>query len=94
MEARGIHESAHRIVQICSQVFRYAVAVGLVERDVTVDLRGALVSVDKTNYAAITDRSRSGNSCGRSMPTKAPDRAGGAAAVAIGIRTPRRTSRG
>lgn len=55
MEARGIHESAHRIVQICSQVFRYAVAVGHVERDVTVDLRGALVSVDKTNYAAITD---------------------------------------
>ncbi|VWX60022.1 Integrase [Burkholderiales bacterium 8X] len=55
MEARGIHESAHRIVQICSQVFRYAVAVGLVERDVTVDLRGALVSVDKTNYAAITE---------------------------------------
>lgn len=55
MEARGIHESAHRIVQICSQVFRYAVAIGLVERDVTVDLRGALVSVDKTNYAAITD---------------------------------------
>jgi integrase len=55
MEARGIHESAHRIVQICSQVFRYAVAVGLVERDVTVDLRGALVSVDKANYAAITE---------------------------------------
>jgi integrase len=55
MEARGIHESAHRIVQICSQVFRYAVAVGHVERDVTVDLRGALVSVDKTNYPAITD---------------------------------------
>ncbi len=55
MEARGIHESAHRIVQICSQVFRYAVAVGLVERDVTVDLRGALVSISKTNYPAITD---------------------------------------
>lgn len=55
MEARGIHESAHRIVQICSQVFRYAVAVGLVERDVTVDLRGALTSVQKTSYAAITE---------------------------------------
>ena len=55
MEARGIHESAHRIVQICSQVFRYAVAIGLVERDVTVDLRGALVSVEKANYAAITE---------------------------------------
>jgi len=60
MEARGIHESAHRIVQICSQVFRYAVAVGHVERDVTVDLRGALVSVDKTNYPAITDPKRVG----------------------------------
>lgn len=60
MEARGIHESAHRIVQICSQVFRYAVAIGLVERDVTVDLRGALVSVDKTNYPAITDPKRVG----------------------------------
>lgn len=55
MEARGIHESAHRIVQICSQVFRYAVATGLVDRDVTVDLRGALVAVQKTSYAAITE---------------------------------------
>ncbi|MGO4609542.1 tyrosine-type recombinase/integrase [Variovorax sp. 2RAF20] len=55
MEARGIHESAHRTVQICSQVFRYAVAVGLVDRDVTADLRGALVAVEKTNYAAITE---------------------------------------
>ena len=42
-------------MQICSQVFRYAVAVGLVERDVTVDLRGALASVQKTSYAAITE---------------------------------------
>lgn len=55
MEARGIHESAHRIVQICSQVFRYAVAVDLVDRDVTADLRGALVAIEKANYAAITE---------------------------------------
>ncbi|CAN7260007.1 integrase arm-type DNA-binding domain-containing protein [Variovorax sp. LjRoot130] len=55
MEARGIHESAHRIVQICGQVFRYAVATGVVERDVTADLRGALVAIEKTNYAAITE---------------------------------------
>ena len=55
MEARGIHESAHRIVQICSQVFRYAVAVGVVERDVTADLKGALAAVEKANYAAITE---------------------------------------
>jgi integrase len=55
MEARGIHESTHRIVQICSQVFRFAVASGLTERDVTADLRGALVVIDKANYAAITE---------------------------------------
>lgn len=55
MEARGIHESTHRIVQICSQVFRFAVASGLIERDVTADLRGALVVIEKTNYAAITE---------------------------------------
>ena len=55
MEARGIHESAHRIVQICSQVFRYAVAVGVIERDVTTDLRGALMAIRKANYAAITE---------------------------------------
>lgn len=55
MEARGIHESAHRIVQICSQVFRYAVATGVAERDVTADLRGALVAIEKANYAAITE---------------------------------------
>ena len=55
MEARGIHESAHRIVQICSQVFRYAVATGVAERDVTADLRGALVAIEKANYASITE---------------------------------------
>lgn len=60
MEARGIHESTHRIVQICSQVFRFAVASGLIERDVTADLRGALVVIEKTNYAAITEPKQAG----------------------------------
>ncbi|MDM0010880.1 integrase arm-type DNA-binding domain-containing protein [Variovorax sp. J22P168] len=60
MEARGIHESAHRTVQICSQVFRYAVATGVAERDVTSDLRGALVAIEKTNYAAITEPKQAG----------------------------------
>lgn len=60
MEARGIHESTHRIVQICSQVFRFAVASGLIERDVVADLRGALVAIDKTNYAAITEPKQAG----------------------------------
>ena len=60
MEARGIHESAHRVVQVCSQVLRFAVATGLAERDVTADLRGALASVEKAHYAAITEPKEAG----------------------------------
>lgn len=48
MEARGVLESAHRVKQICGQVFRFAVASDLVERDVTADLKGAL-SVEEDN---------------------------------------------
>lgn len=55
IEARGAIESAHKIKQLCGQVFRFAVASGLAERDVTADLRGALSAVPKNNYAAITD---------------------------------------
>jgi len=36
-------------------VFRYAVAIGLAERDVTTDLRGALAVIPRSHYAAITD---------------------------------------
>ena len=54
MEARGAVESAHRVRQVCGQVFRYAVAAGIVERDITADLKGALSTPKKTNYAAIT----------------------------------------
>ena len=55
MEARGIHESAHRIVNICSQVFRYAVSIEAVPHDVTADLRGALAPIEKGHYPAITE---------------------------------------
>jgi len=55
MEARGAIETAHRIKQICGQVFRYAVATGAAERDVTADLKGALTAVAKSHYAAITE---------------------------------------
>lgn len=55
MEARGVYESAHRIVQICGQVFRFASAEGVAQRDVTADLRGALMPIVKTNFAAITE---------------------------------------
>lgn len=55
VEMRGAIETAHRVQQICSQVFRYAIASGLAERDPSVDLRGALAPVKKRHHASITD---------------------------------------
>jgi integrase len=55
MEDRGAVDSAHRVKQICGQVFRYAVASGFAERDVTADLKGALAVPEKGHYAAITE---------------------------------------
>ncbi len=61
METRKVFDSAKRIVQICGQVFRYAVAEGTAERDITADLRGALQQAEKKNYAAITDPKQAGD---------------------------------
>jgi integrase len=55
IEARGTHETAHRVRAACSRVFRYAIATGRAERDVAADLIGALVPVESSNFAAITD---------------------------------------
>jgi integrase len=55
VESRGAIESAHKIKQICGQVFRYAVASGLAAHDVTADLKNALAVVPEAHYAAITD---------------------------------------
>lgn len=60
MEARGALVSAHKVKQICGQVFRYGVASGLVERDVTADLRGALSAIPKRHYAAVTESQQVG----------------------------------
>ena len=54
-EARGAIDTAHRLKQLCGQVFRYAVVTGLAERDVTADLREALATKTKKNHAAITE---------------------------------------
>lgn len=60
IEARGAIESAHRVKQVCGQIFRYAVASGLAERDVTADLKGALAAVPRSNHAAITEPKQAG----------------------------------
>lgn len=60
VETRGAVDSAHRIKQVCGQIFRFAVAGGLAERDVTADLKGALAAVPKRHFSAITDPKQAG----------------------------------
>lgn len=55
MEARAAFESAHRVMQNCGQVMRYAVATDRAERNPVADLRGALVPAPERNHAAIVD---------------------------------------
>jgi len=55
IETRTALETAHRALQNVGQVFRYAVATGRANADVTRDLRGALQPVTKRHFAAITD---------------------------------------
>lgn len=55
IEERGAIETAHRALQNCGQVFRYAIATGRAERDVSADLRGALSPVVESHHASITD---------------------------------------
>lgn len=51
---RGAVETAHRALQNCGQVFRYAIVTGRTERNPAGDLRGALPPVKPTHRAAIT----------------------------------------
>lgn len=55
IEERGAIESAHRIMQNCGQVMRYAVATGRADRNPVADLRGALAPPMERHHAAITD---------------------------------------
>lgn len=54
VEARGAIETAHRLLNNCGQVWRYAVATGRAERDITSDLKGALPPVQSKHLGAIT----------------------------------------
>lgn len=60
IEERGAIESAHRVKQMCGQVFRYGVATARVERDPCVDLKGALPPPVTEHHAAITDPDKIG----------------------------------
>ena len=55
IESRGAVETAHRTLQNCGQIFRYAIATGRAERDISTDLKGALPPVKGGHFAAITE---------------------------------------
>jgi len=55
IEAKGALETAHRVKQVCGQVFRYAIATGRAERDPSGDLRGAIPPASGKHMATITD---------------------------------------
>lgn len=61
VEARGAIESAHRIMQNCGQIMRYAIATGRAERNPVADLRGALSPAPARNHAAVVDPAEMGD---------------------------------
>lgn len=61
IEQRGALETAHRVLGIFGQVFRYAVASGRAERDPSRDLRDALPPVQTKHLAAVTEPAKLGD---------------------------------
>ena len=55
VEERGALDVAHRVLTTAGQVWRYAVATGRAQRDVSTDIRGALKPHHGKHFAAITD---------------------------------------
>lgn len=55
IENRGAIDLAHRAVQTCGQIFRYAIATGRADRDISGDLRGALTVRKKVNHANLKE---------------------------------------
>jgi integrase len=60
VEKRGHYETARRLRSTCGQVFRYAIATGRAERDISADLRGALIVPKVTHRAAIITQKDAG----------------------------------
>jgi integrase len=54
-ESRGAIDTAHRVLQTCGQVFRFATATGRTSHNPAADLRGALQAVKGAHFAAVTE---------------------------------------
>lgn len=55
IEAKGHIETAHKTKQTIGQIFRFAVATGRAERDLTADLKDALQPVKVKHHAAVIE---------------------------------------
>jgi hypothetical protein len=55
VESRGVLETAHRLMNYCGNIYRYAVATGRAERDISSDLRGVLPPSTPQHHASVTD---------------------------------------
>ena len=55
IEKQNIAETAKRTLQTAGQVFRYAVQNGMIVRDITADLKGALAATTVKHMAAFTE---------------------------------------
>jgi integrase len=55
VESRGVLETAHRLMNYCWNIYRYAVATGRAERDISADLRGALPPSTPRHHASVTE---------------------------------------
>ena len=53
IEGRGAHEIALRAVQMCGQIFRFAIVTGRAESDPSRDLKGALKPYQKNHHPAL-----------------------------------------
>lgn len=60
VEDAGRIDTAHRVRSVCGQVWRYAVANGWAERDISQDTKGALTARKNAHHAALTDPRRIG----------------------------------
>ena len=58
--ARGRHETAHRVRVLAGRVFRYAVATGRAQHGVAADFKDALAPVKSKNFASVADPIRVG----------------------------------
>jgi len=56
IEAKGVIETAHRMMQVTGQIFMYAIATGRAERNPVPDLRGALKAPVVTHHSFLAEK--------------------------------------